>query len=149
MNAFAVGAVISLPPVSGDGALLASAVIASLTVAGAARAVLAWQALSDRTEAARRRRQGVEQIESDVHGRFYRLREQARDVNAAAENALWALPRFDQRVADMRASLAADRATLERLAGADAGAARETLARIRGTLGLLRSARDVGRTIWE
>ena len=64
-----------------------------VTVAVAARAVLAWQGLRARTAAVRRREARLETIEEDLHARFRRLRGQAQDLNAAAERALWSLPR--------------------------------------------------------
>ena len=57
------------------------------------------------------------------------------------------MPRVDERMDAMRATLADDRALLAELARDDGRAMRGTFARIRGTLSVLRGARDLRRTI--
>ena len=140
-------ALISLPPLSGDAPLFATIVVALGTLIVGGRALLVWQSLSTRAAAVRRDQARVEEAEADMHGTFGRLRSQARELNAGVERVLRLLPPFDERVARARQALARERALLEGLRPDDPRALAGTIARIRGTLSVLRSARDLRRTI--
>lgn len=147
MQPTSLPALISLPRLADDTALLLAALIALLTVVVGGRAALAWQGLTGRATGAQRRRARLEQLEVAMPTRFDVLRDQLRALNAGTERALWWLPRVDERLDDTRAALAAGRPRLEALARDDGRAMRATFARIRGTLNVLRSARDLRRTI--
>ena len=149
MPATSLTALISLPALGADSALLALVLVALLIVVIVARSLLAWQALAARAAGARRRTARLDEGEADLHGSFGRFRGQVQAFDGGVQQALWVLPRFDERIASAGATLADDRALLDEL-GRDGGRAlRATFARIRGTLSLVRTARELRRTIWR
>jgi hypothetical protein len=143
-----VAGLISLPRLSDDTALLAAALIGLLALIVFARALLAYQALARRAAAARRRQVRLEVGQSTLPDSFARLRASAAVLNAGVERTLWALPRFDARLADAQQALADDRALLDELRRDDGRHMRATIARIRGTLTFLGSASELRRKFW-
>jgi hypothetical protein len=142
-----VSALISLPPLPAETALVASAVVLLLATIVAARAVLASQGLARRAAEARRRRARVVDIEAGLHADLDGVRARLQQLNVEAERALWLLPSLDERMTRLSTQLRSTRAAAEALTRDEAEQMRTTFARIRGTLNVLHGMRELRRTI--
>lgn len=140
-----VAGLISLPRLSDDTALIGALLLGLLAFIVGARAVLAYQALSRRAAAAQRLSDRLEARQPKLAGSFARLRGRAAWLNVDVERTLWALPRFDARLAEAQQSLADDRLMLDELRRDDGHLIRGTVARIRGTLTFLGTASEIRR----
>jgi hypothetical protein len=140
-----VAGLISLPRLSNDTALVGALLLGLLAFIVGARAVLAYQALTRRAAAGQRLGDRLETRQPTIAGSFGRLRGRAAELNVDIERALWALPRFDARLAGAQQELADVRLMLDELGREDGRHIRETVARIRGTLTLLGTASEMRR----
>jgi hypothetical protein len=140
-------ALIGLPTMHSDTALLVTALALLVALATAVASIAAWRRLASLAARARRRRERMDDIEARVHAELDVLRRGLQSVNADVERALWWLPRLDARLADTATRLGSQRDTLKSLAHDEGRAMRTTIPRIRGTLDMLGAMRDLRRTI--
>lgn len=140
-----VAGLVSLPRLSNDTALVGAILLILLAFIVGARAVLAYQALTRRSAAAQQANGRLEAGQLTLAGSFAQVRGRAAGLNVAVERTLWALPRFDARLAEARRALADFRLMLDGLRRDDGRHIRATVARIRGTLTFLGTAAEMRR----
>jgi hypothetical protein len=140
-----VAGLINMPRLSDDTALIGALLVALFAFILGGRALLAYQALTRRAIAARQSTIRLVAGQASLPASFARVRGQAAELSAGVERTLWALPRFDVRLADAQQTLADDRQLLDELRRDGGRPIRGTVERIRGTLTFLGSASELRR----
>ncbi|HEY7600429.1 MAG TPA: hypothetical protein VH741_10925, partial [Candidatus Limnocylindrales bacterium] len=110
-----VASLISLPRFDGDGALIASLILALAAFIVGGRALLAYLALARRQRSVGARADRLAAREETLAASLAGVRARATALSVTVERVLWALPRFDARVARLEQSLADDRRLLAEL----------------------------------